>query len=1091
MTNKDSLFQVNYRLDGDGNFVIENYNESKLFSNFFPGIAGVWGIPMWVFYVNRAQCIASFGIESKDKAIMEFQPANKAYQMTSVQGFRTFVKGACGPKAFYWEPFQNHLIGTNFKKRQSLSISSHDLTIREANMDLGLIAEVNYFTLPEESYAALVRRITLKNTGRKNYNIEIIDGMPAIVSYGLKDWLNKHLSRTVQAWIKVKNLKARTPYYQLNVEVSDKPEVRHIKEGNFYFSFDPYSKEKKLLDPIVEAACIFGAAQDFLAPAQFIDKEFRIPKQQQTSNRTPSAMSHACFALRAGSEKQIISLFGFVHDEEQLRKIALQVRQGTFIEKKAVRNAQIVEEIKNYALTRSSSSEFDLYSSNNFLDNVLRGGLPISIKTGNGHVAYNIYSRKHGDLERDYNFFYLSPTFYSQGNGNYRDVNQNRRNDVWFNPHVQSSHLVSFMNLIQADGYNPLVVKGTMFSVRDQKKFNQLILRYVAKKEHQKIKRFAHNNFMPGELLKFVMQEGICLNGSPEEFLSDVIETCHKQESADHGEGFWSDHWTYNVDMIESYCSVYPDDLERLLLKTKDFQFYQNSHYVLPRNRRYILTERGVRQYGSVAKGSEIDGHALKTKAGKGEIYKTHLICKILCLIANKVATLDPSGIGIEMEADKPSWYDALNGLPGLLGSSVSETFEIKRLSLFLSDAIEKLDLKDDQNVLIFEELANFIFGLTHVLSLELDAFAYWEKSNDLKEHYRGHVRQGIEGTEVNISVSEIKHFLQLVVARTDKGIESAKDNNGNLATYFYHEVTEYKLLENHSEEGLAYVQPVKFKKHILPLFLEGYVHALRVEKDYSKARALYAQVRKSQLFDKKLKMYKVNADLSSQSEEIGRTRIFPAGWLENESIWLHMEYKFLSELLRCGLYEEFYENFYAVLIPFLNPEQYGRSVLDNSSFLVSSAHEDKALHGRGFVARLSGSTAEFIHIWLLMNIGKDPFGMNAKGELTFTLRPVLAGSLFTKNESCLSYLDLNDTLKKVNLPKNCYAFRLFGSILVVYHNPHRRNTFGKKNPPIREIRLTYPGKKKPVIITAPSLCGDHAHDIRERKIERVDVFFG
>ena len=29
-------------------------------------------------------------------------------------------------------------------------------------------------------------------------------------------------------------------------------------------------------------------------------------------------------------------------------------------------------------------------------------------------------------------------------------------------------------------------------------------------------------------------------------------------------------------------------------------------------------------------------------------------------------------------------------------------------------------------------------------------------------------------------------------------------------------------------------------------------------------------------------------------------------GWLENESIWLHMEYKYLLELIRNGMYEAF-----------------------------------------------------------------------------------------------------------------------------------------------------------------------------------------
>jgi len=36
--------------------------------------------------------------------------------------------------------------------------------------------------------------------------------------------------------------------------------------------------------------------------------------------------------------------------------------------------------------------------------------------------------------------------------------------------------------------------------------------------------------------------------------------------------------------------------------------------------------------------------------------------------------------MGIEMEAGKPGWYDALNGLPGLFGSSVGETAELIRL---------------------------------------------------------------------------------------------------------------------------------------------------------------------------------------------------------------------------------------------------------------------------------------------------------------------------------------------------------------------------------------------------------------------------
>jgi len=84
--------KVRYYLNSDNEFVIENYNKAGTFSNFLPGIAGLFGIPMWVFYANRGQGISCFGLKSKDSPIMEFLPANRAYQLVTLQGFRTFIK---------------------------------------------------------------------------------------------------------------------------------------------------------------------------------------------------------------------------------------------------------------------------------------------------------------------------------------------------------------------------------------------------------------------------------------------------------------------------------------------------------------------------------------------------------------------------------------------------------------------------------------------------------------------------------------------------------------------------------------------------------------------------------------------------------------------------------------------------------------------------------------------------------------------------------------------------------------------------------------------------------------------------------------
>lgn len=1070
-----------YSLDESGCFVIENYNETKPFSNFFPGIAGLWGIPMWAFYVNRGQGIASFGVHSKDKAILEFQPANKAYRVTSLNGFRTFLKLKSGGKTIVYEPFQLPSL-ISHKIKQTMKMTSHDLTLEEVNATLGLKITVNYFTLAQEPLAALVRRVTVTNLSKQKKDIRMIDGLPAVTPYGLNDWVAKHMCRTVEAWIKVRRIKEKTPYFHLNVEVNDTPQVKHIREGNFYFSFEEGGA--KLSDVIVEAACVFGNSLDFRVPEVFVDSaKFSVPPVQQTSNRTPCAMSFTSFKLGAKQAKPFVSMAGFAYNQDQVQKFAAKALEQGFTDKKAQENKDVVGSVKDFAFTKSSSKEFDMYCGQTFLDNVMRGGLPVSLQTEEGKVALNVYSRKHGDLERDYNFFTLAPTYFSQGNGNYRDVNQNRRNDVWFNTDVKESGIVSFLSLIQADGYNPLVVKGLTFVAHDEAKLQKFLDTEVPPNSRSQVEDFLKKGFQPGDLLNFISTEDIKLKSSLKDFLGKVLNVCHKHESADHGEGFWADHWTYNIDLLESFTAVYPEKLRALLWEEKPFHFYHNSHYTLPRNERYILTKSGVRQYHSVlhdAKGTKADQHGnkLRIRNGDGDVYHTHLMGKLLCLAANKVSSLDPSGIGIEMEADKPNWYDALNGLPGLLGSSINETFELKRLALFLQKTLDEIQAKADTKVLVFNELHIFITRLIHTLATEKDALNYWQKSNDLKEHYRYRVRQGIDGEEQPLTVSEIRKFLQLVVERMDRGVAAAKTRSGHIPTYLYHEVVEHERLEKTHTDGPAHIKPLKFRRHDLPLFLEGFVHALRAAAGTAEARKIYEAVRKSPLFDTKLKMYKVNTDLSGETEEIGRTRIFPAGWLENESIWLHMEYKFLLELLRNGLYEEYFENFQATLVPFLKPKTYGRSILENCSFIVSSAHEDKALHGQGFVARLSGSTAELLHLWLWMNVGQRPFSLDAGGKLCATLQPVLPGWLFTKKSSG-------------NIPKDCYAFRFLGNTLVVYHNPKREDTFGKNACRVQKIFLSYSEKSAPVTLSSSVISAPHSYDLRDHKIQRIDVELG
>ena len=116
--------------------------------------------------------------------------------------------------------------------------------------------------------------------------------------------------------------------------------------------------------------------------------------------------------------------------------------------------------------THTAAGKFDQYIEQCYLDNFLRGGYPYVLNKDGNKSIIHLFSRKHGDPERDYNFFSIAAEYYSQGNGNFSDVSQNRRNDVFFNKDVGEFNVKTFFSLIQADGYNPLEVRPSFFNVK-------------------------------------------------------------------------------------------------------------------------------------------------------------------------------------------------------------------------------------------------------------------------------------------------------------------------------------------------------------------------------------------------------------------------------------------------------------------------------------------------------------------------------------------------------------------------------------------------------------------------------------------------
>ncbi|MFC1804266.1 cellobiose phosphorylase [Candidatus Omnitrophota bacterium] len=1069
---------VKYSIEENGEFSISNFNSSKPFASFFPGIAGRYGIPIWVFYVNRGQGVSAFGSKDKEHSILEFFPANKAWRFTHLLGFRTFIRTSKGSKQLFYEPFHNGFSNAGFHLSNNISITPYDLKLKETNRTLGLEVEVEYFTIPNDSYGALARTLSVRNSSKKKISLQLIDGLPRIVPYGTANLFLKKLGRTIEAWMGVKNLENGVPFYKIDVDPVDRAQVIHIKGGNFYLPFHYNGKRPKVLKAVVDPKYIFGPSNDLSCPHEFIScRNFTLPKTQITRSQMPCGFAFLKVTLAPGESKDIHSLIGSMHSPAALNSSLNRITGRGYLDKKRRENRDLILKLQSDIDTGSSSSRFNHYAKQTYLDNIMRGGYPVILGNEKRKNVFYMYSRKHGDLERDYNKFHIQSSYFSQGDGNYRDLNQNRRCDVWFNPEVGDENLITLCNLLQSDGYNPLVVKVARFSARSRSSLKKKLGRLAPARSIKKILSFLDGPFTPGELAFFLKNHRVRLNVPIDEFLQTLLADCAKHQEAEHREGFWTDHWTYNLDLLENYLSIYPEKKSEIIFNKKVFTFFDSAQTVNPRKHKYQVLEGKLRQLSSVslhqAKSTIIGkrttfANTSRTRHGKGKIYKTTLINKLLCLIGNKLATLDPFGVGIEMEAGKPNWYDALNGLPALFGSSLNETFELKRLIIFVRESLRSCGIK---RLKITLEACQLLDALYRLIGENLESnrperdFRYWDRSASVKEAYRAKTILGFSGKEKRVTSARIDSILELALKKLEAGIKKAKDRKtGVYCAYFINEITRSAPLKS------PYINAKAFRQKRLPLFLEGQVHALRLAENKKSALALHRATRKSALFDRNLKMYKVTTSLKGMPQEIGRCRAFTPGWLENESIWMHMEYKYLLELLRGGLNEEFYKDFKNLLPPFQDPKIYGRSTLENTSFIVSSAHTDRSLWGNGFTARLSGSTAEFINIWLLMNVGARPFWIDSKARLSLRFKPILARWLFAKD--------------------NTYSFNFLSKIRIVYHNPKRKDTFGRDAVKVKRIAFR-DNSGRQVEISSDTLPSPYAQQFRARQIKHADIFLG
>lgn len=130
--------------------------------------------------------------------------------------------------------------------------------------------------------------------------------------------------------------------------------------------------------------------------------------------------------MKPGESVTITSFYGKASSILDVPVIAQRILQGGFGLYKETRLREIVNQITSQIETKTGNRLFNGYVKQMFLDSTLNGGVPTLLGDVDDDVmmrnadednrlkVFHLFSRIHGDLERDYNDFQFSPTFFAE-----------------------------------------------------------------------------------------------------------------------------------------------------------------------------------------------------------------------------------------------------------------------------------------------------------------------------------------------------------------------------------------------------------------------------------------------------------------------------------------------------------------------------------------------------------------------------------------------------------------------------------------------------------------------------------------------------
>ena len=179
------------RILGQDFYQIQNYDKIAPFLMSIVSVGDHW------MYVSSTGGLTA-GRISAENCLFPYETVDRLYDCHPYTGPTTIIRrrGTSGEFA-YWQPFIDGTVGSSVKPRRLMKhVTGDQVIFEEANECLGLTFRYSWRTSTQFGF---IRTATLKNTGSRDIEIELVDGLRNLCPGGVPLFTSLHASCLVDA----------------------------------------------------------------------------------------------------------------------------------------------------------------------------------------------------------------------------------------------------------------------------------------------------------------------------------------------------------------------------------------------------------------------------------------------------------------------------------------------------------------------------------------------------------------------------------------------------------------------------------------------------------------------------------------------------------------------------------------------------------------------------------------------------------------------------------------------------------------------------------------------------------------------------